>query len=82
MQSACSSSERYTGKKKARVLVLMLSCFHCAHSLAMSVQQAAGITLSLGQIWLLASLCLPDLAGTSLCVPLSVVRTLLGCWLY
>lgn len=45
--------------------------FSFARSLAVSVRQvlAAEITLSLGQIWSLAPVFLPDLAGASLRVP-------------
>lgn len=59
-------------------------CFQFAHSIAVSVPQvlAAEITLSLGQIGLLAPVCLPDSAGTSLWVPPISGDDASGIWLY
>lgn len=57
------------GTLEKRKGVYWPSCFQFAHCLTVSVPQAADTTLSLGQICLLAPVCLPDLAGTSLWVP-------------
>lgn len=86
-ENACFQSESYTEKNWGRVLALI---FSFARSLAVSVQQvlAAEITLSLDEIWSLAPVFLPDLAGTSLWVPhvagddTSGILALLNFWLW
>lgn len=80
-ENACSSSERYTGKKKGCVLALMLSVCTQHHYVCPTSASSRDYFI-FGSDRVLAPVCLPDSAGASLWVPPISGDDASGIWLY